>query len=186
MNMTTSDGKLALPKTDRVFDMGSLMGHVSQLSEPRQRRGARYALSHLLVLLILAKLGGEDTLSGMADWLRSRGADLVKLLHLPRPSLPHQTTYERVLDGLDEQAFERIIGAFFAQQAPANLTITLDGKTLRGTIRPGDSQGTHLLAAYLPQQGVVLMRVEVESKANEISVRIGIKLAKRIVLRISR
>ena len=34
----------------------------------------------------------------MADWVRWRGADLVKVL--PRTSLPHQTTYERVLAGL--------------------------------------------------------------------------------------
>ncbi len=167
MNMTTPEGKLAVPQTELVFDIGSLMGHLRQLSDPRQPRGVRYALSHLLVVLILAKLGGEDTLSGMADWVGWRGAELVKLLHLPRTSLPHPTTYERVLDELDEQAFEQTIGAFFAAQAPANMTVTLDGKTLRGTIPAGDSQGTHLLAAYMPQQGVVLMQVEVETKANE-------------------
>src|SRR5260221_13143779 len=109
MNMTTSDGKLALPKTERVFDMGSLMGHVSQLSDPRQRRGVRYVLSHLLVLLILAKLGGEDTLSGMADWVGWRGADLVKLLDLPRTSLPHQTTYVGGPDKLLPLCWETIL-----------------------------------------------------------------------------
>lgn len=169
MNITTLEGKLAVPQTELVFDMGSLMGHLSQLSDPRQPRGVRYALSHLLMLLILAKLAGEDTLSGMADWVRWRGANLVKLLHLPRTSLPHPTTYERVLDELDELAFEQTVGGFFAAQAPSNMTVTLDGKTLRGSISAGESHGTHLLAAYMPQQGVVLMQVKVETKANEIT-----------------
>jgi predicted transposase YbfD/YdcC len=44
----------------------------------------------------------------------------------------------------------------------------LDGKTLRGTIPPGKTQGVHLLAAYLPSEGIVLFQVEVGSKGNEI------------------
>jgi hypothetical protein len=46
----------------------------------------------------------------------------------------------------------------------------LDGKTLRGTIPAGQSQGVHLLAAYVPEQGVVLMQMQVGEKTNEISV----------------
>ncbi len=156
------------PETDTVFDMGKLRTALHQLTDPRDPRGVRYALVDVLTLLILAKLGGEDTLKGMAEWVRLRGSDLVRLLHLPRASLPHQTTYERVLDGLDVEAFEQLVGQFFAQQASANLTVTLDGKTLRGTIPPGKTQGVHLLAAYRPQQGVVLMQVAVADKTNEI------------------
>ncbi|MCL4489625.1 MAG: ISAs1 family transposase [Chloroflexi bacterium] len=48
--------------------------------------------------------------------------------------------------------------------------IALDGKTLRGTIRAGQSHGLHLLAAYLPAEGWELMQVAVGSKENEIPV----------------
>jgi predicted transposase YbfD/YdcC len=47
--------------------------------------------------------------------------------------------------------------------------VTMDGKTMRGTIPKGCTQGTHLLAAYLPEEGIVLKQVMVESKENEIS-----------------
>lgn len=40
---------------------------------------------------------------------------------------------------------------------------------MRGTIPQGCSQGVHLLAAYLPDEGVVLKQVEVGAKENEIS-----------------
>jgi predicted transposase YbfD/YdcC len=44
----------------------------------------------------------------------------------------------------------------------------LDGKTLRGTIPAGQSHGVHLLAAYLPEEGWVLMQMEVQGHENEI------------------
>ena len=157
-----------VPKTETLFDVGSLMAHLERLIDPRQARGVRYSLVHLLTFLILAKLGGEDGMKGMSEWVKLRGEGLVRLLDLKRTDLPHQTTYERLLENLDIEEFERVVGDFFTQQVAINMTITLDGKVLRGTIAEGETQGVHLLAAYMPEQGVVLMQVEVESKANEI------------------
>ena len=169
MNHTTSETHLSVPERGLVFDVGSLMAYLQQLDDPRDPRGVRYSLVNLLTLLILAKLGGEDTMKGMAEWIKLRGADLVRLLHLPRTSLPHQTTYERVLDVLDVRVFEQMIGTFFAQHTTEKNCVSFDGKTLRGTIPPGETQGTHLLAAYTPQQGVVLLQMEVADKTSEIT-----------------
>jgi predicted transposase YbfD/YdcC len=47
--------------------------------------------------------------------------------------------------------------------------LALDGKTLRGTIPLGETRGVHLLAAYLPKQGVVLAQMQVDEKSNEIT-----------------
>jgi predicted transposase YbfD/YdcC len=46
--------------------------------------------------------------------------------------------------------------------------MNLDGKTLRGTLSAGQTQGVHLLAAYLPGEGLVMAQVEVTQKENEI------------------
>jgi hypothetical protein len=46
----------------------------------------------------------------------------------------------------------------------------VDGKTLRGTIPLGQTRGVHLVAAYLPEQGVVLAQLQVDTKENEIVV----------------
>lgn len=158
-----------LPESEIVFDVGSLMAHLYCLTDPRKPRGVRYSLVTLLTLLILAKLGGEDGMKGMAEWVQLRGQALVRLLGLQRESVPHQTTYERVVAVLDMEEFEGVVGHFFAPQADTNLTVALDGKVLRGTIPEGETQGVHLLAAYAPDQGVVLMQVEVEDKANELA-----------------
>jgi len=145
-----------------------LRAYFDTLTDPRNAKGKRYQLNNLLTLLILAKLGGEDQMKGMAEWIRLREGTLLKLLDIPRERLPHQTTYERVLAGLDEAALDAMIGTFFsATETDEPWQIVLDGKVLRGTIPPGETQGTHLLAAYVPERGVVLMQVEVDGKANE-------------------
>lgn len=159
-----------IPQTyhGKLFDVGSLMAVLHQIHDPRAARGVRYSLATLLVLLILAKLAGEDGMKGMSEWVRLRDMQLAKLLNLTRQTMPHQTTYERVLAELDETEVEQKLGHFFAQQQNDNITVSIDGKVLRGTIPPGETQGTHLLAAYVPETGVVLMQIEVECKANEI------------------
>ena len=51
------------------------------------------------------------------------------------------------------------------------MVIAIDGKTVRGTITAGDPFGLHLLAAYLPGEGIVLMQMVVDKeKENEIVV----------------
>jgi len=156
------------PETGIYFSVQGLRTYLEQLDDPRKARGVRYSLVDLLTLLILAKLGGEDGMKGIAEWVRLREATLIRLLGIPRARLPHQTTYERVLAGLDEDALNAMIGAFFrATKTDETWQIVLDGKVLRGTIAPGETQGTHLLAAYVPERGIVLMQVEVDGKANE-------------------
>lgn len=156
------------PETGFCFSLHGLRTSLEQLDDPRKARGVRYSLVDLLTLLILAKLGGEDSMKGMAEWVRLREPTLIRLLGIPRERLPHQTTYDRVLAGLNEAALNTMIGAYFVP-TPADTPwqIVLDGKVLRGTIPPGETQGTHLLAAYVPERGVVLMQVEVDGKANE-------------------
>lgn len=169
MDSIIAAAQSGLPETSIVFAVHSLMAYLHQITDPRKARGKRYPLPQLLTLLILAKLGGEDSMKGMAEWVRLRSQPLIRLLHLSRDSVPHQTTYERVLVDLDAQEVEQVIGDFFAQSVGDDLTIALDGKVLRGTIPDGATQGTHLLAAYAPEQGVVLMQIEVGGKANEIT-----------------
>lgn len=169
MNDTMTTSPLSVGKTSGVFEVGSLMAYLAQVVDPRAARGIRYQLVDVLTLLILAKLGGEDSMKGMAEWVKLRGEGLVRLLKLPRPSLPHQTTYERVLDRLDVEAFEQQVAAFFTAHVPDQRVISMDGKTLRGSIPSGETQGVHLLAAYVPTQGVALLQVEVGTGDNEIS-----------------
>ena len=162
------------PATAFIFSLSSLYSYLARLTDRRKRRGIRYPLATILAILILAKLCGQDKPYGIADWAQQRRTFLVEALGLKRGRLPHHTTYRRILEtGLEGDEFERTLGAFVSQlpQAGQSVVIAMDGKTLRGTITREDPFGVHLLAAYLPGEGLVLMQMVVEKdKENEIVV----------------
>lgn len=154
-----------------VIDLDSLYACLCRLKDTRHARGVRYALVTILVFIVLAKLAGEDRLAGIADWVRHRRDALAAALHLKKPRAPHRTTYSRLLGRvISVEDFEPVIREFFASQPQTghSVILTLDGKTLRGTIPAGQTRGLHLLAAFLPGEGWVIVQVEVDRKENEI------------------
>lgn len=80
-----------------VFDVGSLYAQFRTLQDMRKPRGLRYSLALVLVLIVLAKVCGEDQPSGIADWAKHRTDQLVELLKLSRKKMPHHSTYRRIL-----------------------------------------------------------------------------------------
>lgn len=89
--------------------------------------------------------------------------------------MPHYSTWSRMFgQAVDPDELERVPGQFFARELaavaqPGQRHLCLDGKTLRGTIPLGASRGVHLLAAYLPREGVVLAHVQVSTAGREVS-----------------
>jgi predicted transposase YbfD/YdcC len=155
-----------------VFDVQSLYAHLRSLTDRRKRRGCRYPLALILLLVVLAKMAGQDKPNAIAEWGRARVALFVKAFELPRPKLPCANTYRLTLSQtVTAEELEAHFQQFLAQRPGLGpgTHIALDGKTLRGTIPTGDSQGLHLLAAYAPAQGRVLAQVVVAGKENEIS-----------------
>lgn len=177
MDSTTIPFTIQLPaEMPFVFSLQALAERLQTLSDKRDARGVRYPLNELLLVAVLARLAGYTRLEPLADWARLRAHELAALLGLKRKTMPHQSTWSRVLaHAVDVDELEYQLGQFFHQQqacaevAPrASIVLAVDGKTLRGTIPSGQTRGVHLVAAYLPDTGVVLAQVAVESKENEI------------------
>lgn len=92
----------------------------------------------------------------MSIWVSQSKERLADALGLVKVQAPHATTYSRVLrKAIDVEEYERVAQAYFSSQPGAgqSVSVCIDGKTLRGTIPAGQSQGVHLLAAYLPEEG---------------------------------
>lgn len=154
-----------------VIDLGSLYAYLCSLKDSRHARGVRYALVTILVFVVLAKLAGEDRLAGIADWVHHRKEDLAQALHLKKSCAPHRTTYSRILGRVvSVEEFDQAVREFFERQPGAgqSVIVALDGKTVRGTIPAGQTRGLHLLAAFLPGEGWVMVQVEVGCKENEV------------------
>jgi predicted transposase YbfD/YdcC len=170
MNYNTPCDSSSWSETGYVFDVNSLAAYFERVPDQRCARGKRYRLAQICILATLAKLSGEDHPWGMAQWAQLRHALLGPILNLPK-RLPSHNTYRRALaTAISAPELEQHISAFLRQQVRAgrSVLIALDGKTLRGTIPTGQSQGVHLLAAYLPAEGIVLLQMAVETKENEI------------------
>lgn len=162
-----------LPADPFFFDVGSLYDYLEQLTDRRSARGLRYPLPVVLVLVLVAKLAGEQEARGIAQWVALRQSLLYAALHFERDSVPHPTTYARILGhAVDVAELQRACTAFLLTASAASdaVEINLDGKLLKGTIPAGQTNGVHLLAAYLPDAGIVLMQMEVGNKENEIVV----------------
>lgn len=158
-----------------VVDLWSLFGRLREVTDLRKARGKRYPLSVLLSIAVLAKLAGQQHPQAIADWARLRARPLCRLFGLWRHAMPVLRTWQRVFGrGLDADELEEIVcdflhETFYTPPSEGSVCAAIDGKTLRGTIRADDPQGVHLLAIYLPQDGIVLAQMEIDSKANEIS-----------------
>ena len=172
MDYSTLAQQLARDTDGILFDVHSLYARLLGLADRRGRHGRRYELALILVTIVLAKLAGEDHPSGIAAWARARQELFIEVFALKRPPMPAHNTYRRVLKrGVSLEDLEREVGAFLQAwpEVGSEMWITLDGKTVRGTIAFGETRGLHLLAAYLPGAGVVLFQVAVDTKTNEIS-----------------
>lgn len=161
--------------TDRglIYELKSLYAYLQRVQDRRKAKGKRYRLLDLLVLMVLAKLCGEDTPSGIADWVAQRVDQLYELNVLAQRRAPSHMTYRRVLqDILQPEELERLIGEYQRgnYQREEGVVLRIDGKSLRGTIPAGEWRGTHLLSAFVAEQGLVLCQEAVDGKENEIVV----------------
>ncbi|HEX6288719.1 MAG TPA: ISAs1 family transposase [Herpetosiphonaceae bacterium] len=179
MHSTTLPFTLPLPADlPCVVDLRALAAHLASLVDHRDPRGVRYPLAPLLTLAVCAKLAGHRRITALADWARLRARDLADLFGLARATLPHPTTWSRLFaEAVDVPALEDALGSFFrtttvSAEVPArgSRILAVDGKPLRGTIPSGHTTGVHLVAAYLPDTGVVLAQLAVDRKANAIVV----------------
>lgn len=155
----------------RLLNIGELYAVLEKVNDKRQEKGKRYTIGILLIVVILAKLCGENTPYGIAEWAKMRAEELQKLFGYHRLVSPSNKTIQRLTDtSLADKELQMTTRRYLHQTygGQQSILVTIDGKALRGTIPKGKTRGVHLLAAYLPEEGVVLLQVEVSQKENEI------------------
>src|SRR5438270_2311563 len=124
-----------------VFALSDLWQRLAALPDRRDRRGKRYALPLVLLLIVLAKLSGEDRPSGIADWVKHRRAQLAQVLGLRLVRAPHHNRYRRILaQAVAPAELDAASGAFIRDlpQVGRSVLVSIDGKTVKGTIHPED------------------------------------------------
>lgn len=159
--------------TGLIYDLKSLFAFLLRVVDPRKAKGKRYLLESLLTLILLAKLAGEDKPTGITEWVAHRVEQLVELKILPQAKAPCHMTFRRILSFIiSAEELERLVTEYHQASLKngVEIVLTMDGKTLKGTIPAGEMRGTHLLSIYVPDQGLVLVEAAVDRKENEIVV----------------
>jgi len=154
-----------------VPQIRSLMGHLRELPDFRRRQSLGYPLAGMLALIAMAifcgVVRGQRDLAAFARTLSQGQLRALKFRcdnRTGRVRCPDETTFYRVLEGVDEALLERALLAWQEQiLGPApNTVIALDGKKLR------HAQGVELVSAIGVQSGRWLGSVRTASKSNEI------------------
>jgi predicted transposase YbfD/YdcC len=151
------------------FDCGSVYDRLCKLTDLRGVNGKRYRLETVLMLVIMAKLCGEDAPLGIAEWAKHRQAELVKLLCLSRLSMPSHHTYRRILAyKVYAEEVERLVGEY-NRGGEHGKVYAIDGKAVRGMRKKDEEGNEYLLSVYDVEQVKVMAQVEVGRKENEIT-----------------
>src|SRR5690606_32410510 len=96
-----------------VFDIGALTQYLQQVTDGRKARGRRYSLAFVLILIILAKLAGENRPKGIAEWIGLRREQLVRAFQRQRASVPSYNTIRRTLENVaDEVELQTYLNRF--------------------------------------------------------------------------
>lgn len=141
--------------------------------------GIRYRLASLLAVAVCAVVAGAVTFAAIADWLEDLPDTDLPALRLTRR--PVATTPWRLLIRVDSVALTRVLAGWLLtrvpptdvpdneQAAPAPVRrMAIDGKTVRGTVRP-DGTYTHLLSADDVATGITVAQIPLEAEGGEIA-----------------
>ena len=145
------------------------LDHFKDLPDPRQRGKITYPLAEVLLLCLLAVLGGAETFVDIARFGEKK-IDLLRRFRPFRDGTPSHDHLGDIFATLDAEAFQRCFVSWVATLtgAPADV-IAIDGKTLRRSYqKKGAKAPIHMVSAFAARQRLVLGQVKVADKSNEI------------------
>ena len=143
--------------------------YFKDLPDPRQLGKVVYPLDEVLLLCLLAVLGGAETFVDIARFGEKK-LDLLRRFRPFRDGTPSHDHLGDIFATLDAEQFQRCFVAWVAALtgAPADV-IAIDGKTLRRSYqKKGAKAPIHMVSAFAARQRLVLGQVKVADKSNEI------------------
>jgi predicted transposase YbfD/YdcC len=145
------------------------LGYFKDLPDPRQRGKIIYPLAEVLLLCLLAVLGGAETFVDIARF----GEKKLSLLRRFRPFRDGTPSHDHLGDifaTLDAEKFQRCFVSWVATLTGMSAdVIAIDGKTLRRSYqKKGAKAPIHMVSAFAARQRLVLGQVKVAEKSNEI------------------
>ena len=145
--------------------------HFENLDDPRGKQGVLHPFRSIVMIAILATIGGAKGWEDIEIYGVSHEPWLSSFLKLPF-GIPTADTYRRLFEKISPAALEQSFNSWLSSviEDLGAQVIPIDGKTVRGSYdRNGEQSGLHLVSAWASENRLFLGQVKVEDKSNEIT-----------------
>lgn len=172
--LVEQEDKISGPCSLRAAQLGSLLERFRELKDRRRGHGLRHPQPFVLACAAVALLmgaGGYEAFEDVCQKLTQRQLRALGCRQNPktgRSRAPSDTTFFRVINGLDAAAFDLRVGQWLmAQEISVLQALAIDGKCLRGSGRT-DGKPLQLLSAVSHRLRLSVAQEPIQEKSNEI------------------
>lgn len=165
---------IAGPCSLRAAHLNSLLHLFKTLKDQRRGHGLQHRQAFVLACVAVSILMGAGSYKAMEDICSKLTQRQLKALGARYNEKkkaychPSDSTFFRVIEDLDAQELDRIIGLWLVRQEIGTLKqLAIDGKTLRGSGR-GDGKPLMLLSAVTHRLRLTVGQQAIQEKSNEI------------------
>lgn len=147
------------------------LSQFEELKDPRGLQGQEHAFVSIVMIAILATIGGATGWEDIEVYAESHQLWLESFLDLTN-GIPHADTYRRVFERVNPEALQQCFLAWVKQvvEATGAQVIPIDGKSVKGSYDRSKKQSAlHLVSAWASEHRLLLGQVKVENKSNEIT-----------------
>jgi len=156
-------------------ELSDLIVVLEMVPDPRKRRGIRYKLSDLLLMLVYAALCGHSEGSEIAFYIELNQEYFKELIGLKR--IPSHDTFTRLIQMLDFEAFAEMLGDWLWAYYPdiclrygEYRVLHADGKAVRGAAAKSKGEKpVYMLNAMYEGESIGVKIKKIGEKENEIS-----------------
>jgi predicted transposase YbfD/YdcC len=165
-----------MAKVQRVC-LDEIIGYFDDLEDPRDTVNRKHPLVSVVVIALMAVLGGAGGPTAIARWATLKADFLSRVLPLPH-GIPGKDVFRRVLSLLQPAAFQACFASWLQalreQAAEATAVdrpvLAVDGKTARRSHDRGKGLGAlHCVSVWASDFGLSLGQVACAEKSNEIT-----------------
>lgn len=143
---------------------------LSQIPDPRKKRGIRHSVVGMLSLVVIGFLSGLVNLKAISVYAKANWKEFRELLGLKREYAPHRTTLSRTLAEIDhkelEAAFEQWVSGLVDSKT---FSASVDGKSSRNSKNENGSI-LMMVNVFAHELKLTLAQWQVEVKEGESTV----------------
>jgi hypothetical protein len=173
-DLAAHEEKIGGPCPLRATHLGSLLEVFEQFKDKRRGHGLRHRQPFVLACAAVAMLigaGGYEAFEAECSKLTQRQLRALGCRKDPKSDryrAPSDTTFFRVLNGIDAAEFDLRLGQWMiAQEISILQSLAVDGKCLRGSART-DGKPLQLLSAVSHRLRLTVAQEPIAQKSNEI------------------